>query len=86
MKSIIEKLFYDEIEQNTFPKENKLSKDENEIFEKLRSGLTDEQKSLLIEFDDLKNERLLEDEKELYILGFWTGAKALMEILYLKLN
>ena len=70
MKSIIEKLFYDEIEQNTFPKENKLSKDENEIFEKLRSGLTDEQKSLLLEFDDLKNERLLEDEKELYILGF----------------
>jgi DNA replication initiation complex subunit (GINS family) len=68
MKSIIEKLFYDEIEQNTLPKENKLSKDENEIFEKLRSGLTDEQKSLLLEFDDLKNERLLEDEKELYIL------------------
>ena len=52
MKSIIEKLFYDEIEQNTLPKENKLSKDENEIFVKLRSGLTDEQKSLLLEFDD----------------------------------
>ena len=86
MKSIIEKLFYDEIEQNTLPKENKLSKDENEIFEKLRSGLTDEQKSLLLEFDDLKNERLLEDEKELYILGFRTGAKALMEILNLKIN
>lgn len=86
MKSIIENLFYSEIERDTSPKENKLNKDESEIYEKLRSGLTDEQKVLLLEFDDLKNERHLEDEKELYILGFRMGAQALMEILNLKTN
>ena len=54
---------------------------------KLSFGEHEEVRSyILLEFDDLKNERLLEDEKELYILGFRTGAKALMEILNLKIN
>lgn len=35
MKSVIEKLFYDEIEKVTLPKENKLNKEESELYEKL---------------------------------------------------
>ena len=86
MQSIIEKLFYETIEKPINKEETKVSKEEITIYEELRKSLTDEQKNLLLQFDDLKNERRLEEEKELYVLGFQMGARALMEILNLKTN
>ena len=86
MQSIIEKLFYEAIEKPINNNETKVSKEEITIYEELKKSLTDEQKNLLLRFDDLKNKRYIEEEKEFYVLGFQTGAQALMEILNLKTN
>ena len=80
MQSIIEKLFYETVELPA-PRKEKVNTKINEVCERLRSGLTDEQKALLLEFDDLKNESFLEEEKTFYTMGFQAGVQTLLEIL-----
>lgn len=84
MKSIIETLFYDTIERPLKNEETKISAEESKAYEILRENLTNEQKKLFLKYDDIKNERHLAEEKDIYLLGFQTGAQTLLEMLNLR--
>lgn len=81
MESIIEKLFYDALEKPIKEENLEMKQKENEIYEKIKGLLNDEQKNLLLDFDDIKSERCLRKEKYFYTLGFQAGAQTVLEIL-----
>lgn len=80
MKSILDELFYSALENVTLPQNTEYAQKSERAYKALHATCTDEQKRLLLSFDDIKNERYNEQEKFFYVLGFQQGVKLLLEI------
>ena len=81
MKSVIDTLFFSMLEAPEKSFSNEFSQEENELYEKIKGFLTEEQKKLFLRFDNLKSERHLEESRKLYSLGFQAGAQTVFEML-----
>lgn len=84
MQSIIETLFYDTVESPKNKEKERISAEEIKTYEELSKSLTNEQNLQFLQFDDLKNKRHIEEEKDYFTLGFQAGAQALLEMLNLR--
>jgi len=82
MKSIIETIYFHTLESKEveFQKQHATDK-EYAAYKAIRSELTDEQKVLFDNFEELYAERHCDSEEEMYFLGFRMGAQMAFEMM-----
>ncbi len=82
MQSIIKTIFYHTLEnsEEKFQRQHATDK-EYAAYEAIRNKLSDEQKTLFDNFEELYSERFCESEQEMYFFGFRMGAQMAFEIM-----
>lgn len=81
MKSIIEQIYLSLSESDRFLEKCKESTEESEAYDSLHADLSDAQKRLFNDWEDMRECRHCRERQESFDIGFKTGIRLAFEIL-----